>query len=337
MKDYYKILGIGQDASEDEIKKAYQTLVKEYHPDKYVDNPLQSLAEEKMKEINEAYEALINKDKKAGYDKAGYRERDANDFEIFTLFRKANDLLERRLFESARKEFEKILSINPHLIAAHLGTGISYLQQEKFQEAISSFEKVINLNPHIHEAYNYTGICHLRLQNFVKSREYFTKASELAPEEPLYLENIAHSYLQENNTKEAMSYFNKVLKLVPDNAGVHISICRICIEQGFYENAEIHFNKAKELDPGHPTIVELERIGIREQFENLKHKEKQKEIRNKVSSNISNISGSVSEEIKKASPGESGKIVSGCMGCIIYIIIFYFMCMFMSLCGSCGQ
>ncbi len=59
MKDPYEVLGVPHGASEDEIKKAYRELVRKYHPDKYVDNPLADLAQEKMKEINEAYDTIM--------------------------------------------------------------------------------------------------------------------------------------------------------------------------------------------------------------------------------------------------------------------------------------
>lgn len=55
----YEVLGVKPGASQEEIKKAYRKLVKQYHPDQYKDNPLQSLAEKKMIEINEAYDMLI--------------------------------------------------------------------------------------------------------------------------------------------------------------------------------------------------------------------------------------------------------------------------------------
>ena len=55
MKDPYEVLGVPHGASEDEIKKAYRELARKYHPDNYANNPLADLAQEKMKEINEAY------------------------------------------------------------------------------------------------------------------------------------------------------------------------------------------------------------------------------------------------------------------------------------------
>ena len=58
MNDPYKVLGVSRDATDDEIKKAYRELARKYHPDNYVDNPLADLVQEKMKEINEAYDQI---------------------------------------------------------------------------------------------------------------------------------------------------------------------------------------------------------------------------------------------------------------------------------------
>lgn len=55
----YEVLGIKPGASDDEIKAAYKSLVKKYHPDKYQNNPLSDLAEEKLQEVNEAYDTLM--------------------------------------------------------------------------------------------------------------------------------------------------------------------------------------------------------------------------------------------------------------------------------------
>jgi molecular chaperone DnaJ len=56
----YKVLGIRENASDDEVRSAYHAMVKKYHPDQYNNNPLSDLAQEKLKEINQAYEAITN-------------------------------------------------------------------------------------------------------------------------------------------------------------------------------------------------------------------------------------------------------------------------------------
>ena len=58
MNDPYSVLGVSPSASDDEVKRAYRELARKYHPDNYHDNPLADLASEKMKEINEAYDAI---------------------------------------------------------------------------------------------------------------------------------------------------------------------------------------------------------------------------------------------------------------------------------------
>lgn len=68
-RDYYEVLGVGKNASDDEIKKAYRKLAVKYHPDK---NPGDKEAEAKFKEINEAHDVLSDKQKRARYDQFGH-------------------------------------------------------------------------------------------------------------------------------------------------------------------------------------------------------------------------------------------------------------------------
>ena len=74
-RDYYEVLGINRDSSEDEIKKAYRRLAMKYHPDRNPDSPK---AEEHFKEAKEAYEILSDPRKRAAYDQHGHAGVDAS-------------------------------------------------------------------------------------------------------------------------------------------------------------------------------------------------------------------------------------------------------------------
>ncbi|MFX0057413.1 MAG: DnaJ domain-containing protein [Candidatus Hodarchaeota archaeon] len=98
-KDYYKILGIERDASEEEIKLAYRRLAKKYHPDLNKTDPR---AKEKFIKLKEAYDTLIDPIKRKIYDQAGYDPRNID----------MSDLFGRYDFRSIREIFREIFANN---------------------------------------------------------------------------------------------------------------------------------------------------------------------------------------------------------------------------------
>ena len=72
MSDPYKVLGVSPTATDEEVKTAYRELAKKYHPDNYANSPLADLASEKMKEVNEAYDQVMQERRRRASGGASY-------------------------------------------------------------------------------------------------------------------------------------------------------------------------------------------------------------------------------------------------------------------------
>ena len=87
MKDPYEVLGVPHGASEEEIKKAYRELARKYHPDNYANNPLADLAQEKMKEINEAYDSITKaRSGESGASGGSYQSGYQNSYQSYNAY-----------------------------------------------------------------------------------------------------------------------------------------------------------------------------------------------------------------------------------------------------------
>jgi molecular chaperone DnaJ len=93
-RDYYEVLGLAKGASEDEIKKAYRKLAMKHHPDRNQGDDAKA-AEEKFKEVKEAYEMLSDEQKRAAYDQYGHAGVDPNGGGFRAAGRKASAALPR--------------------------------------------------------------------------------------------------------------------------------------------------------------------------------------------------------------------------------------------------
>jgi curved DNA-binding protein CbpA len=139
MNDPYKILGVDRNATDDEVKEAYRKLARKYHPDNYGDNPLSDLAEEKMQEINEAYDAIVNMRKGAKNKSRGY-ENTTSDFpEVRRLI--AQNRLEQAL--------ELLDGVPPHERNAewYFLNGTVQYRRGWFDQAYTSFATASRMDP----------------------------------------------------------------------------------------------------------------------------------------------------------------------------------------------
>ncbi len=110
--DYYQVLGVSRDVTDDDIRKAYRRLVFQHHPDR---NPNSTKAEEKIREINSAYEVLGDSESRRTYDRLHWGEETRNEAidPSFIL-----DEMEKKLFDEGRKEvFAVLMTMLPRVKA----------------------------------------------------------------------------------------------------------------------------------------------------------------------------------------------------------------------------
>ncbi len=137
-KDYYEILGVPRTATTEEIKKAYRKLVFKYHPDR---NPGDSKAEEKLKEINEAFAVLSDPEKRRKYDRYGHEGLGEEEFDFGINFGFSD------IFQDI---FNVFFGGNPFQTSGPTrGQDLIYDLEIEFEEAVLGTEKTIEIPYHI--------------------------------------------------------------------------------------------------------------------------------------------------------------------------------------------
>jgi molecular chaperone DnaJ len=144
MNNPYEVLGIRQNASEDEIKSAYRELVKKYHPDKYQNNPLSDLAEEKLQEVNEAYDSLM---KNQGTSNSAYRAQAGNSGSNGQRSPEYNNI--RGIIDTGNLDFaeQKLNQISKRDAEWHFLSGMISYKKGWYDDAMTKIQTAVSMNP----------------------------------------------------------------------------------------------------------------------------------------------------------------------------------------------
>ncbi len=144
MRDPYEVLGVSKNDSDETIKNAYRELAKKYHPDKYIDNPLSDLAGEKMKEINEAYDAIMDErrsgKKSSTSSSGGYSAYQNPQFSQIRMHIQNNNL------EVAQKMLDEV-SINERDAEWYYLNGSVQYKRGWYDNAYTNFATAYKMNP----------------------------------------------------------------------------------------------------------------------------------------------------------------------------------------------
>ncbi len=147
MKDPYEVLGVPHGASEDEIKRAYRELARKYHPDNYANNPLADLAQEKMKEINEAYDTLMKGGSSASGSSSPYGAGGSSSGELYEV----RELIRQGRLDAAEARLDGIASHNAEWYYLR---GVIAQRRGWMDEAAQNFRIACNMEPGNYEYRN---------------------------------------------------------------------------------------------------------------------------------------------------------------------------------------
>ena len=139
MRDPYEVLGVSRSASKDQIKAKYRELAKKYHPDNYVGTPLAETANEKMQEINEAYDAIMN-------GTAGSSYSSYSSGKSYNDYTQVRDLMRRGALDAAEQILESMPQTSRDAQWYYLKGQINY-QRGWTDQAFTYFATAHNMEP----------------------------------------------------------------------------------------------------------------------------------------------------------------------------------------------
>jgi molecular chaperone DnaJ len=146
MTDPYKILGVSQNATDDELKAAYRDLAKKYHPDSYTNNPLADLALEKMKEINEAYDMAVKTRQGGGNSQGSSYQSGNNDGYARSNFKSIRDMISANRIAEAQTMLDNIHA-SERIAEWYFLKGSVFYKSNWMNEAYNYFQTAYNKDP----------------------------------------------------------------------------------------------------------------------------------------------------------------------------------------------
>ncbi len=164
-KNPYDVLGVSPSASDDEIKKAYRDLTRKYHPDANVDNPLADLAEEKFKEVQEAYDTIMKERASGNTGGYSYGGGSNSSYGGSSSYGYGNTGSGYGNYQSAQQD--------PRLQAA-----VNYINSRRYREALNTLDQV----PERSALWYYlSGCANAGLGNNVLARDHAAQAVNMEP------------------------------------------------------------------------------------------------------------------------------------------------------------
>ena len=195
MKNYYEILNINKNASQEEIRSGYKKMLRKYPPEK---------EQEKYKEIREAYDTLKDEKSRKNYEAYFHHEKD-----IKTLEDKYTEHMEAKNYNEAEKVLKKILIISPEIAHIKDKLGEIFFLEEKYNKSIEIYKELIKEYPDNVDYLIKLGGNYQKIEKYEISRMYFLTAYALDTSNSEAISGVVHSYIKENKISEAIDFLNE--------------------------------------------------------------------------------------------------------------------------------
>ena len=190
MRDPYQVLGVSASATDDEVKKAYRTLSKKYHPDANINNPNKDAYTEKFKEVQNAYDQIMDMRKRSSSGQAysqsqsagGYYHGSQTQYKEYTDFNDFfRDFTGGYYQQSRQNQYESKEDMYFNAVR-------SYIQQGYYHEALNVLSQMTDRNA---RWYYYSAVCNSRLGNNVTAMEHAQRAVQMEPDVVEYQQLLA--------------------------------------------------------------------------------------------------------------------------------------------------
>ena len=198
-RDYYQILQVKRNATPEEIKEAYRRLARQHHPDLHPGNPA---AEERFKEICQAYEVLSDSVQRTLYDQRlnpTFRESHKSGKSHQDYYVRAVAKALDKDYQGAVEDYTQAIELNPHFVEAYIKRGATLYKMGDARGALKDCSQALRLNPNSSGAHYYQGRARYKLGYTQAAIEAYTQA---IAKEPDFAQAYYHRGLANNDLKE---------------------------------------------------------------------------------------------------------------------------------------
>ncbi|GBF80956.1 J domain-containing protein [Aphanothece sacrum] len=212
-KNYYTILQISRQATVAQIKEAYRRLARQYHPDLHPNDPI---SEDKFKEVCEAYEILINPDKRIQYDRnlpEDFETKKKDSSSAKSLYIQGINKALDKNYQGAIKDYNQAIKLKHNFLEAYVKRCEAYFNLNQDHQVLADCQSIIRIDSHCFEGYYYLGRSRQRLGYLNGAIEAYTQAIDIKNDSAYSYYYRALSYDELDDKIKALNDLHKAANI----------------------------------------------------------------------------------------------------------------------------